>query len=909
MPLMLPVRHTDRTEIETAAQKLQRAAFKRTPLMADACATITRQAMADVDMTALVAALNDRDWHAVAAAIPDLSSVTVTITKAAGPTGGTGSSSTATQQSAEQLAQQLLTTFGDSQTFAASFAPRLDLVDPKMVDFARDRAGRFLTDLDANAIVNAREAVAFGIENGRTVRETARLLQSTMYLPPRGMNAVENYFKALVDQVEKGKALDEAARAAGAGRALAPTKFLDATNIDTLTQRYADRWVKYTADTVARTMTIEASNAGLIDGWNQAAEHGLFDASTATLVWYATDDDRTCPECDDLDGTEADFPDGGFGDVDFPPAHPDCRCTVVLITPDGVSTDIEDTGDVPDLTGDEGDVTAGEGDVGASEDVGAADQPEGDTEGVGGDLAPVVEQVAYEGSAPTYDVASFSLTNEGSRQITNAAADLLDLPIRGEYTPNGSATDVARGFIQQVNDAPKSRAQFFHGQMDSVDLKVGDQFDVPVWAVDRNLETPESYAGAGDNGGGTIFQIERGARVADVSKYEDVTSGRFEVVSVTTHKPTYFPAEHYNAEGAFVQNEPITIVRVRQVDTFDVPAPPSIDAAAEHAARVEEITNAPIASTVGADTMPQAHEMWLAQLRQAYADVDIQISDRGTYLSIDRLVGPKGSTDTRAALNDIIGRSETMGVHLSVTPSAAGEGNVSALGRFYRQSGFVKDEGKQYGNTMVRLVEPKAPEPVVPNPVDVHRAWIDQLRGDHPDTHVQVYDVAFGDKKYLQIDRLIAPKGSTEGRATLRDILAEADRRGVPVVVTPSGAGEGNAAALGRFYRQSGFVKNEGRYGVDEYVYFPKTFVEPGAPLPGVGIPAPVAPSTGPWTLTSDRVVFDSPEATQLFIGERIYEPVVDEGGYPITDVVSGADNAERLRAHVAALKAAEQST
>ena len=325
MPIVLLERTDDREEIEAAAQALQGRADRRTPAMRRAMADVMRAGVAAVAGDLLERGLRDGDHVLVRSAIPELSpGAIVPVVKAD------------EKPPIEQLSDEIETVFTQGARYAVSFAPRFDLVDDRAVQWARERAGRFLSDLDARALANSREAVAWGIENGRTVADTARYLRSTLYLPDRGMNAVENYFNGLLDRVEKGDDLAEAARHEASGRALSPRQFLDAQNIDTLVDRYADNWIKYTAKTTARTMTIESSNAGLRTGWDQAADAGLFDPATATLVWYATNDDLVCPECAALNGTEVAFADGtwdvSLGVVEWPPAHPNCRCTLVLVT-------------------------------------------------------------------------------------------------------------------------------------------------------------------------------------------------------------------------------------------------------------------------------------------------------------------------------------------------------------------------------------------------------------------------------------------------------------------------------------------------------------------------------------------------------------------------------------------------
>lgn len=81
------------------------------------------------------------------------------------------------------------------------------------------------------------------------------------------------------------------------------------------------------ADLIARTETMTAANEGQRQSWDQATEAGLL-TGDEKRVWIATDDERVCPICDELDGETTDL-DGEYpGDGgDGPPAHPDCRCT------------------------------------------------------------------------------------------------------------------------------------------------------------------------------------------------------------------------------------------------------------------------------------------------------------------------------------------------------------------------------------------------------------------------------------------------------------------------------------------------------------------------------------------------------------------------------------------------------
>jgi hypothetical protein len=86
------------------------------------------------------------------------------------------------------------------------------------------------------------------------------------------------------------------------------------------------------AETIARTEVMTASNRGQQEAWSQAEDAGLL-TGDEKQVWIVTPDDRLCPICEPLEGETA--PLGGTfrvegDDIDGPPAHPRCRCTIGL---------------------------------------------------------------------------------------------------------------------------------------------------------------------------------------------------------------------------------------------------------------------------------------------------------------------------------------------------------------------------------------------------------------------------------------------------------------------------------------------------------------------------------------------------------------------------------------------------
>ena len=69
-------------------------------------------------------------------------------------------------------------------------------------------------------------------------------------------------------------------------RAIKSGKPIPKSTIDKITGRYSDRLLKLRGDTIARTETIGALNAGRIEGVQQMIDQGAVDAQDATLVWH-----------------------------------------------------------------------------------------------------------------------------------------------------------------------------------------------------------------------------------------------------------------------------------------------------------------------------------------------------------------------------------------------------------------------------------------------------------------------------------------------------------------------------------------------------------------------------------------------------------------------------------------------
>lgn len=99
-----------------------------------------------------------------------------------------------------------------------------------------------------------------------------------------------------------------------------------------LAARSADRYQtsvhRYRANTIARTETMRAASEGRVQAWNQGMAQGFIDPLWQK-EWIAESD--ACPMCLSIDGKRIGVKDSF--PVGEPPAHPNCRCDVLLVPP------------------------------------------------------------------------------------------------------------------------------------------------------------------------------------------------------------------------------------------------------------------------------------------------------------------------------------------------------------------------------------------------------------------------------------------------------------------------------------------------------------------------------------------------------------------------------------------------
>lgn len=188
-----------------------------------------------------------------------------------------------------------------------------DLMNPNSVSFIRNYAANLVTNISKSTRDGIRQIIANAFEKGGHPTTQARAIRNQIGLTSRQAIALDNYNALLISE----------------GRPYA--------QVNRMVEKYRKRLLNQRATTIARTETINASNAGQQMMWQQAQEQGLL-PMTAKKRWIVTPDDRLCPVCRVIPSMN---PDGVLLNEPFqtpngpkmtPTAHPNCRCAQRIIS-------------------------------------------------------------------------------------------------------------------------------------------------------------------------------------------------------------------------------------------------------------------------------------------------------------------------------------------------------------------------------------------------------------------------------------------------------------------------------------------------------------------------------------------------------------------------------------------------
>lgn len=190
-----------------------------------------------------------------------------------------------------------------------------------------------VTDATIDGITDVVQA---GLTAGERFDEIARDIRPLIGLTTQQSAWVQSYIADLADNdpAVMARAYHDARFDPTIQNAIDSNTPLTDAQIDQMADNYADRALAGRATTIARTETLRAANIGAEAGINAFVTSRGFDIADMKQYWLTAQDELVCSWCLSIpdmnpDGVAMDDVfDSEEGEVDMPPIHPNCRCTV-----------------------------------------------------------------------------------------------------------------------------------------------------------------------------------------------------------------------------------------------------------------------------------------------------------------------------------------------------------------------------------------------------------------------------------------------------------------------------------------------------------------------------------------------------------------------------------------------------
>jgi hypothetical protein len=198
-----------------------------------------------------------------------------------------------------------------------------DLIDERAVLYAQERVGQLIVEISEQMRETVRQTIASAERGEMTYQMAALQLQNTIPLTTRDAGAVTKFTEKQFQRFMREGLSEARAR----------------VKAQNMAAQYAAKLLEARTKTIARTEIIDASMSGRYLGWEAGVTAGYI-SNDSVKEWIAEPD--ACPICKELDGKligwnqEWEFPEGvTAGSTNrMPPAHPNCRCSVVILPPD-----------------------------------------------------------------------------------------------------------------------------------------------------------------------------------------------------------------------------------------------------------------------------------------------------------------------------------------------------------------------------------------------------------------------------------------------------------------------------------------------------------------------------------------------------------------------------------------------
>ena len=186
--------------------------------------------------------------------------------------------------------------------------------DPRAIAWAQTQAGKRIQGITLETQQAVANLISDGLRTKLSREEIIAQLRQTVGLDKRQSRALGTFYERRLNKyLEDGMTYEEAAAKA-----------------EKEGNKYRVRLVKQRAIRIARTEISAATNAGRYLSWIEADARDLLPIGS-TKRWITARDERTCNVCGPMNGLEIAWTMNFSTGDQMPPAHPNCRCTAVIV--------------------------------------------------------------------------------------------------------------------------------------------------------------------------------------------------------------------------------------------------------------------------------------------------------------------------------------------------------------------------------------------------------------------------------------------------------------------------------------------------------------------------------------------------------------------------------------------------
>ena len=216
-----------------------------------------------------------------------------------------------------------------------------DVTNQRAVDAIQRNQLRLISGFSTEQRQTLRQVLARGIAQGLNPREQARLFRDVVGLTPRQEAAVANYQRLLEEGSREAltRELRDRRFDRTVARSIRDGEPLTREQIERMTGRYRERYIRYRAEVIGRTEAQRSTHEGVEEMYRQAIDSGQLDPRSVRRTWQTASDERVRSSHGALNGQERligetwQGQDGTLrfpGDPQAPPSETiQCRCVIV----------------------------------------------------------------------------------------------------------------------------------------------------------------------------------------------------------------------------------------------------------------------------------------------------------------------------------------------------------------------------------------------------------------------------------------------------------------------------------------------------------------------------------------------------------------------------------------------------